>query len=39
MALDGINATRRRGGDEPPRWIKALVKEAGNPTGTFGSHL
>jgi hypothetical protein len=23
-------------GHEPPRWIRALIKETGNPIGTFG---
>jgi hypothetical protein len=33
-----INSTRKSGGHEPPRWIRARVKETGNPKGTFGSH-
>jgi hypothetical protein len=33
-----MNSTRGRGGHEPPRWIRALVKETGGPTGTFGFH-
>jgi len=30
-----IKSTRGKGGHEPPRWIRALVKETGNPTVTF----
>ena len=33
-----INLTRKRRGHEPPRWIRALVKEAETPTGTFASY-
>ena len=45
-----VNSTRGRGGHEPPRWIKTLGKEKGEPTikslsssssnnnRTFGSH-
>ena len=34
-----INSTRGRGGHEPSTLDWALVKETGNPTGTFRSHL
>jgi len=33
-----INSKRGRGGHESPRLIRALGKETGEPTGTFGSH-
>ena len=31
------DSTRGRGGQEPPRCMRALVKETGNPTWIFGS--
>jgi len=33
-----INSTRERGGHGPPRLIRAIGQETGEPPGTFGSH-